>query len=277
MQHAMTPWLQRFKWTVYALLFINFLVYLYQDIEAARYTLTERSGLRDYLAAYVTSIDLIAWFTLILFYELETYALVGRGWTGRTKWTVRGVRLVCVMAILNTSFTYDIALRAFENPTRLPVATDVCAYTGDWYFLRNREFLEIDAGNCPSIGTGPEFFAIGDGTVLTDRAGLREGLVLAWTDLIESVTWLLIVLAMEASVRLRSTSFANGPLPVAIGRIKAFLYAVILLIAFYWGSKGQILYLWDEIVWVLGFLVIDGNLRDWRSLRRVFSASPSAA
>jgi len=51
----------------------------------------------------------------------------------------------------------------------------------------------------------------------------------------------------------------------------------ILAIAFFWGSKGQVLYLWDELLWILGFLVIDGNLRDWRRLRRDFSASPSAA
>ena len=106
----MSPWRQRFKWAVYALLFIDFLLYLYQDIESARYTLDVRSSLLEVLAAYVTSIDLVAWFSLILLFELETYVLVGRGWTGATKWVVQGVRLVCYVTILHTSFSYDIAL-----------------------------------------------------------------------------------------------------------------------------------------------------------------------
>ena len=184
----MSTWRQRFKWAVYALLFIDFLLYLYQDFESARYTLDEGSSLLEVLAAYVTSIDLVAWFALILLFELETYVLVGRGWTGATQWVVQGVRLVCYVAILHTSFSYDIALREFQDPERLPAAADVCGYTEDWSFLRNRDYLEIDAGNCATIGRGPEFFAISDDAVVTDRAGLAEGLILAWTDLVESVS-----------------------------------------------------------------------------------------
>ena len=273
----MSTWRQRFKWTVYALLFIDFFLYLYQDFESAHYTLDERSSLLEVLAAYVTSIDLVAWFALILLFELETYVLVGRGWTGATKWVVQGVRLLCYVTILHTSFSYDIALREFQDPERLPAAADACGYTEGWSFLRNRDYLEIDARNCATIGKGPEFFAISDDAVVTDRAGLEEGLILAWTDLIESVSWLLIVFATEIVVRLKLTAFGNGALPLALERIKLALYAVILAIAVYWGSKGQLLYLWDEVVWVLGFRFIDWNIRDWRAWRQRLSVSPSAA
>ena len=125
----MSPWRQRFKWTVYVLLFFDFILYFIQDAQSARYTLDEESSFLEYASAYVTSIDLIAWFALIILFELETYVLVGRAWTGATKWTVQGVRLVCYAAILHTSFSYDIALREFQNPERLPPAADVCAVT----------------------------------------------------------------------------------------------------------------------------------------------------
>ncbi len=273
----MSAWRQRFKWTVYALLFIDFILYLYQDFESARYTLDERSGLLEVLAAYVTSIDLIAWFILILLFELETYVLVGRGWTGATRRVVQGVRLLCYVTILHTSFSYDIALREFQDPERLPAAADVCGYSEGWSFLRNRDYLEIDAGNCATIGDGPEFFAISDDAVVTDRAGLEEGLVLAWTDLIESLAWLVIVFTTEVAVRLKQRALGNGASPLALERLKVALYAVILTIALYWGSKGQILYLWDEVVWVLGFRIIDWNIRDWRVWRQRISVSPSAA
>jgi hypothetical protein len=194
-----------------------------------------------------------------------------------TKWVVQGVRLVCYAAILHTSFSNDIALREFQDPVRLPAAADVCAYTDGWTFLRNRDFLEIDAGNCRSIGRGPDFFALSDDAVLTDRAGLQEGLILAWTDLIESVAWLLIAFATEALVRLEHTTLANGTVALSLERFKIALYAVILAVACYWGAKQQFLYLWDETVWVLGFLIIDWNIRDWQKFQRALSASPPAA
>ncbi len=273
----MSAWTQRFKWTVYSLLFVDFLIYLQQDIEAARYTLDAGSSLMEVLAAYVTSIDLVAWFMLILLFELETWVLAGRPWTGMTKWAVRGVRLVCYVAILHTSFSYDIAVREFYHPERLPPAADVCDYTESWTFLRNRDYLEIDAENCRTIGRGPAFYALSDDYILTDREGLREGRILAWTDLVESLAWLVIVFAIEAILRLRATASGGGALVPVLERVKAALYVLIIGIAVYWGSKGQALYFWDEVVWVLGFLVIDGNIRDWRTLRRRLSASLTAA
>lgn len=262
---------------MYALLFLDFVVYLVQDAQSAHYTLDADSDLLEVLAAYVTSIDLVAWFTLILLFELETYVLVDREWAGATKRFVQGVRLVCYVAILHTSFSYDIALHEFRNPDRLPPSADVCAYAGSWSFLRNRDYLDIDAENCGTIGRGPEFFALSDDAVLTDREGLREGTILAWTDLVESVSWLLIVFATEAVVRLGHRAGGSGGLALALERGKILLYAVILTIAIYWGSKSQLLYFWDELLWVLGFLVIDWNIRDWQTFKRALSVSPSPA
>jgi hypothetical protein len=273
----MSVWRRRFKWAVYALLFVDFLIYLSQDVQAAPYTLDERSSLREVLAAYVTSIDLAAWFTLILLFELETGAPAGRAWTGARRWMVRGLRLLCCATILHTSFAYEIALSEFQRPGRLPPSADVCFLPDGWSFLRNREYLEIDAANCAKLGRGPEFFIVGDDAVVTDRAGLDEGRILAWTDLLESVAWLLVVAATEAIVRLGQPAAPSRRAARVLERLKAALYVLIVAIACYWGSKGQFLYFWDELVWVLGFLVIDGNIRGARALPRALSASPTAA
>jgi hypothetical protein len=265
-----------FKWTVYAILVVDFFIYLAQDIQSAPYTLDPGSGPLEVLAAYVTTIDLVAWFTLIVLFEVETGAMAGRTWTGASRWAVRGLRLACYAAILHTSFSYDIALREFLRPAPLPPATDLCAYAGEWSFLRNRDYLDIDATNCASLGRGPDFFALGGDRILTDRAGLEEGRILAWTDLVESLAWLLVVLLIEASLRLEARAPAFDRLIALLQRLTVVPYALILGIAAYWGSKGQVLYLWDEIIWVLGFLVIEGNLRAARRAPRL-SAWPKSA
>lgn len=271
----MSHWRQRFKWTVYALLLFDFILYFIQDADSADFTLNAQSGLAKYARAYVTSIDLAAWFALIILFELETYVLIGRPWTSATKWTVHGIRLVCYLTILHTSFSYDCAVREFQNPRLLPAAADLCAYTeGDWSFLRNREYIELDAGNCADMGRGPEFFAIGGDAVITDRAGLREGLILAWTDFVESVAWLIIVFITELVVRLKHSALRSGAAVTLAGQFKVFLYVLILAIAFYWGSKQQYLYFWDELIWVFGFLIIDRNIRDWQSVQQASPARP---
>jgi len=273
----MIAWRQRFKWFVYAALVANFIVYLCQDVEYAPYVLDADSSLREVLAAYVTSIDLVAWFTLILLFEIETTVRAGRPWEGAAQWAVKGVRLLCYATVLHTTFANVVALEEFRNPEPLPPAADVCGYAGEWTLLRNRDYLEIDAGNCRTLGSGPEFFALSGDRVLTDSDGLAEGTLLAWTDVAESVAWLLIVLLTEVAVRRLRMSRDMRPRPTHLLRAKFLLYAAILAISFFWGSKGQVLYLWDELVWILGFLVIDWNLRDWQRFRRAFSASPSAA
>ena len=273
----MSPWRQRFKWTVYALLFIDFILYLVQDVESAHYTLDEQSTCSNpRRLRHVDRPDRVVRADPAL-RARDLCAGRARLDGSDSKWVVQGVRLLCYVTILHTSFSYDIALREFQDPERLPAAADVCDYTDGWSFLRNRDYLEIDAGNCATIGDGPEFFAISDDAVVTDRAGLEEGLILAWTDLVESLSWLLIVFATEVVVRLKQRAFGNGAVPLALERIKVALYAVILAIALFWGSKGQILYLWDELVWVLGFRFIDWNIRDWRVWRQRISVSPSAA
>lgn len=277
MQRSISAWRQWFKWAVYAALIANFFLYFHQDVASAPYVLDAGSSLREVLAAYVTSLDLLAWFMLILLFELETTVRAGRPWQGAAKAFVLGVRLLCYAAILHTTFANVIALAEFRHPVRLPASADVCDYAGEWTLLRNRDFLEIDAGNCRTIGRGPEFFALSDDRVLTDRDGLSEATVLAWTDVAEGVAWLLIVLLTEMAVRRARTGPARRARPAGIVRLKMLLYAAILAIAIYWGSKAQVLYLWDELVWILGFLAIDWNLRDWRRFRRAFSVSTSAA
>jgi hypothetical protein len=229
----MSPWRQRFKWAVYALLFANFLAYLSQDIESARDTLDGRSGLLEVLAAYVTSIDLIAWFTLILLFEIETGPLAGRAWPGGAQWAVRGLRLVCYVAIVHTSFANEEALRALYAP---------------------------------------------GGAALAGAGDLREARILAWTYLAESLAWLLVMFATELIVQTKPASRAGQYWVAGLAHLKTALYALILAIAAYWGVEGELLYLWDELLWLLGFGMIDWNIRDWRRrTRRLFSASPSTA
>jgi hypothetical protein len=257
--------IQRIKWAVYTLLLINFVIYIVQDAQSAPFTVPEQAALLDWARAYVTSVDLAAWFILIASFELETYVLSDRVWTRAVRWSVQGVRLLCYVVILHTTVADTILLREFYTAERLEDAPTLCDYTGDdWSFLRNREYTYIDEGNCANLSVGSAHFAIGGDPVISDAAGLQEGRILAWTDLVENVAWLLIVLINEVVVRNYERLAGNG-FSRAANRLKAGLYMAIVCIAFYWLSKHQVLYFYDEMLWVCGFLAIERNLHEWRA------------
>jgi hypothetical protein len=258
---------QRFKWGVYALLFLDFLVYVAQDAESAAYTLPAHPTLLEWARAYVTSIDLAAWFVLILFFELETGVLRDRLRGSAVRWGVQSVRAICFIAILHTTVIDLGFLRDFYFAKSLPTAADLCAYVdGGWSFLENRGYTTVDAQNCAALGTGTAWFVVGPDPVIVDLARLREGLILAWTDVVENLAWLTIVACNEVIVRIQERGFGMSAVLASGNRVKAALYALIVCIALYWGSKGQMLYLWDELLWVGGFALIEKNILEWRAL-----------
>jgi len=256
----------RLKWSLYALLFLDFLLYLLQDAESAMYTLSAHPTLLEWARAYATSIDLAAWFVLILFFELETGLFRDRMRTGAWRWSVQGVRAICYVAILHTSVTDVGILLDFYAAKALPVAVDLCGYAdGGWSFLENRGYTTIDAGNCAALGAGPAWFAVGVDPVIVDQARWREGLILAWTDVVENLAWLVIVACNEVIVRIQQRGFGTTSILTFGNYLKGALYTVIVCIALYWGTKGQILYLWDELLWVGGFALIERNIFEWRA------------
>jgi hypothetical protein len=258
-------WQQRVKWLVYALLFMNFVLYVVQDAESAASVLPAHPSFREWARAYVTSIDLAAWIVLILLFELETYVLSDRVWKGAVKWATQGMRTVCYVAILHTTLTDAGNLRDFQTAQLLPAASTPCDFIDGWSFLRNRGYTQLDADNCDKQGVGPDYFVIAPDPVITDRAGLREGLILAWTDIVENLAWLAIVFFNESLVRIQERGLPDRALLGFSNWAKAALYGLIIAIALYWGSKGEFLYLWDELLWVCGFFAIEKNLLEWRA------------
>ena len=208
---SVAAWSRRAKWIVYGLLFLDFLLYFVQDAESAKYTLSAHPTFFEWARAYVTSIDLAAWFLLIPFFELETGPLGERMRTGAARWSVQGARLICYVAILHTSLTDAGVLLDFHAAKALPAATDLCGYAeGGWSFLENRGYTTIDAQNCAALGAGPAWFGIGSDAVVVDQARLREGLILAWTDVAENLSWLLIVAINEVIVRIQARGAVSG-------------------------------------------------------------------
>ncbi len=256
---------QGVKWTVYTLLLVNFGFYIVEDSVRAAHTLTAESTFLDWTSEFATTIDESAWFILLFMFELETYALSDealKGWVARL---LHGVRLVCFVMIAHTIYAYVDSVVNLQATQPVEEASNLCDLAGqDLSFVYNLEYTAVTRNTCDGLSSASAFYRVGEDPVVTDMAGLSLERALSWADLYEGTAWLLALLAIETVLRLQDRGVTGGTLMRTVNWGKNLLYASILGVGVYWASLAHWLYLWDEILWIGGFMAIDMNLSEWR-------------
>jgi hypothetical protein len=210
---------QWIKVVVYSLLLVNFAGYIADDWQIANHTLRNGGSLLDWAAAFVTSIDELAWFILLLPFELETYALSDQAFTRFRTQLIHGARIICYLFLAHTIYAYAIAA---TDLIRLPPLVDtdqLCQLAEkEISFGSNLEYTELDNNNCVDLSRDSVFYLIENDSVVTDRAGLTIERQLVWIDLAEATVWLIILLCIEILVRSQERGVIQGP---AIRAVKA--------------------------------------------------------
>jgi hypothetical protein len=273
---AMNP-RQILKIVVYGLLLTNFVHYLGNDLNVARHTMHAGWRLVDWTSAFATTLDESAWFLLLLLLELETFLLSDAAFTkGRVR-LMQVLRIVCYLAIGHTVFAFSDYLldlnRAVEHQ-----GVALCSFADSGLsFAKNLEYWDLSRSNCQQLSSETHFFQFAQNQVLTDSAGMVVEWELAWADLLEVVVWLFILMMIEVMVRLQEKGVAGGiKLRFAQG-FKVVLYSLLWLTAAYWGYRGHWVFVWDEALWILGFMAIGMNLSEWRQEIRAEAPAGAAA
>lgn len=256
---------QGVKWTVYSLLLINFGFYLYEDWDRAVHTLDAGATWLDWAQEFATSIDEAGWFLLLFMYELETYVLDDDKLEGWVTHVLHGVRIACFVMLAHTVYAYANAAVDLQPTTPVEEAQSLCDLADrDVTYVYNLEYTAVDAQNCASLSDASSFYWLGDDPLVATAAGLALERQLAWVDLAEAVTWLVIIFCIELVVRLQGRGIAGGALVRTANVTKVLLYLLLGGFAVYWATLSHWLYAWDEFVWIAGFAAIEMNLSDWR-------------
>jgi len=256
---------QTVKWIVYTLLIINWGFYILEDWNRAVHTLNPGSTLLDWTREFATSIDESAWFILLFMFELETYVLDDQELKGWVTKTVHGVRLVCFMMIMHTVYAFALTVVDYQPTVVVVDVSSLCDMTDEEVsFVYNLEYSEITEQTCGGLSGETEFYWIGNDPVVSSLAGLDLERDLAWVDLVEVITWLLILLSIEIVVRLQEHGVTGGTVISVANRLKIFLYLILFGLAVYWASLSHWLYTWDTFVWIAGFAAIEMNISEWR-------------
>lgn len=256
---------QAVKWIVYTLLIINWGFYIFEDWNRAVHTLNPGSTLLEWAREFATSIDESAWFILLFMFELETYVLDDQELKGWVTKTVHGVRLVCFLMIMHTVYAFALTVVDYQPTVIIENVSNLCDMTDEEVsFVYNLEYTEITEQTCGGLSGETEFYWIGNDPVVSSLAGLNLERNLAWADLVEVITWLLIILLIELVVRLQEHGISGGTLISVANKVKISLYLILFGLAVYWASLSHWLYTWDTFVWIAGFAAIEMNISDWR-------------
>ena len=255
---------QAIKWTVYTLLIINWIYYIFEDANRAAHVLHSGSTFLDWTSEFATSIDESAWFILLFMFELETYILEDEKWKGWVAHLVRGVRLFCFVLIAHTIFANAVVVIELQPTVAVENATNLCDIVSeDVSYVYNLEYTEVNEQTCGDLSSANQFYWLADDPIVSDMAGLELERDLAWADLVEATIWLLILLAIETTVRLQDRGVTGGPLLSVSNAASKIMYVSLIGIGIYWASLSHWLYLWDEIVWIMGFAAIEMNISQW--------------
>ena len=256
---------QAVKWTVYTLLIINFVFYIFEDWDRAVHTLDAESTFLDWTSEFANSIDESAWFLLLFMFELETYVVADEDWKGWIAHSVRGARMLCYVLIAHTVYAYTLVIISLQPTIVVDDVSDLCDLTGaDVSYVYNLEYTDVTDQTCVELSRESKFFWLAEDPVVSDMAGLKLERDLAWADLVEAVVWLLILLMIEITVRLQSRGVTSGVLISTGNILKVFLYILLIALGVYWAGLSHWLYFWDELVWIGGFAAIEMNLSEWR-------------
>ncbi|MEM1402502.1 MAG: hypothetical protein AAGG55_04175 [Pseudomonadota bacterium] len=249
------------KYLTYALLFVNIFLFLQEELLALEHTYTDGISLALFGQVFSSSIDTAAWVILLLLFELETFVLDDEQIRGWVKRCLHWVRLLCGATIIWAFTGYLAELIAIYAVVPFDGAA-ACSLNADWSMIVDLdEYVPIDASNCIQFAAGAMQF---EGlNILATPEILKAAQYLAWTDVINASTWILVVLVLEVEVRLQLQGRLTDRVVAGTRYLKYFLYSILFIAAIYWGAAGDFIDFWDASLWLFAFLFIELNVFDW--------------
>ena len=265
---SMLVWLakhqQTIKWLVYALLLVNFGMYIIEDIGKFQRALSQGQSLLAATTRLATSLDLVGWFALLAIFEIESYWLRHSSSPAVSR-ALHILRLGCLALIANTFFIYFREMMQIGEAVTVGSQQGLCDLNFETsYFLFNQTYSAITAANCAALTESLPIIQLAEFGTYSNTEGLAIASLQAWASLIESGVWIIYATALTAIVLLRQRAHSMTSLEPLLAVACRVCIAAILCCAASWAYHGHYLYTWDSCLWIAGFTIIEANLSQWR-------------
>lgn len=251
------------KYLVYALLSLNIWFFLEEELVSATHAATVDTDIFTWIQLFSATLDTVAWVLLLLLFELETAVIPDDRLVGRTQWAIHGVRLLCGLAIVSAFFGYLGEWTVFWDAS--PLGRGPCELQeSGWAVLVDFDnFVPLDAESCSALGFDAVVIPALDRVVATPMA-FDSAYELGLVDVINSGTWILVVILLEIEVRLQLWGGVSARFQLISNMLKAVLYLTLAGAAVYWGFEGEFLDFWDAALWLFAFVFIELNVFEWQ-------------
>ena len=257
------------KWFVYGWLFINFLLYVQDDILAYHSSLPADASLADIILTFRTSIDVAAWLVLIVVFELETHALPDAAFTRWMDRVFTAIKGLCYTCIAYAAYGYFADTLDLYDLIPLGHIDDLCSIAGQGLFLQldAADYSEISLASCSALNAGSEFFQIRGQTSIVSANELDSIRTMGWLDFGNAVVWIVVVILIDVEVHLQNAD-KFGSKRLSYARLFKMLgYGFLIGACLMWFFYGYALYTWDAFLWIFGFWAIELNLAEWEQER----------
>ncbi len=259
-----------FKYTVYALLTYNIYLFFQEEWLATEQTFSQGIVFSDLISGFAATIDTAAWVVLLFLFELETSVIDDRVLRQpKVKYGFIALRFFSYGFILYAFYgyfdkmllTYDISPFALEG-----LVDNLCGLVGQGYasIITIDEYPLLDAQSCVALN-GQDLYRLNGQQVIGTLQDWQAVQWLAWVDVINSITWVGVVIILEVDVWLQLQGRFQGRVVTLSNLIKGTFYSVLFAAAAYWGALGDFLDFWDAFMWLVAFVFIEMNLFRWQA------------
>jgi len=254
---------QALKYGIYLLIVYNVVHFTLEDYMASAHRFRDGVTLSNFTDAFAQAVDSIAWLVLLLMLELETWVIEDEKHKGLLRWTINGIAAVCYFFIVKAFIGYmgKLGFVLEFKPEDVAVA---CTAVGAQlsYMVEIDTYLALTAESCSQVGAAP-YFVNEANSIIASQKVYNDAILLGYTEVINSGTWLLIVLVLWIDVYLQMRGELTAKLYRINAWIKAALYSVLVIAAIIWGIYGNFLDFWDAFIWIVAFVFIEMNLLQW--------------
>jgi len=255
-----------FKYTVYALLTINIVLFFQEELLATEQTFSQGINLVDIIQGFAATIDTTAWVLLLLLFELETSVLTDDTLRKTSvKATFIGLRVFSYGFVGYAFYGYFSKMLLTYNISPF-VVDDLCAMVGQGYasIATLDKYPLLDTDSC-AVLADQALFKLNGQQILGNASAWVDIQWLAWLDVINSATWVAVVVILEVDVWLQLRGRLQGGLVSVSKIIKIGLYGILFVAAAYWGLRGDFLDFWDAFMWLVAFIFVEMNLFQWQA------------
>ncbi len=254
-----------FKYTIYALLAMNVGWFFLEDFNASAQTFANGVTWRNFVEAYSSTVDTLAWVVLLLLFELETAVISDERLRGNLKYWLAAIRLVCYFFITYAFFGYLGKFFLVTNVADLGVV-DLCRQLGTEAasIVSLDDYIPLTQTSCAQLSAAP-VFQVAETQIYGSAADMSLLRNLATTDVVNSGDWLVIVALLEIEVVMQLRGLLSDRWIGLFKKVKAVLYTILFACALYWWLDGDFLDFWDAFLWLVAFIFIELNIFQWQA------------